>query len=103
MIACASRGYGYYHGHTTPTAKNKIYYYRCLGSDDYRYQGGRVCASKPVRADYLDAVVWEHITGLLADPSLIRAELDITPPPMSWDDARAAGRTLALNPTKIVP
>ena len=36
--------------------------------DDYRYEGGRVCANKPVRADYLDQVVWDHITGLLADP-----------------------------------
>ncbi|WP_406724452.1 recombinase family protein [Streptomyces sp. GD-15H] len=76
MIACASCGYGYYRSHTTTTAKNKIYYYRCLGLDDYRYEGGRVCASKPVRADYLDAVVWDHITGLLADPALIRAEID---------------------------
>ena len=44
--------------------------------DDYRYEGGRVCANKPVRADYLDQVVWDHITGLLADPHLIRAEID---------------------------
>jgi site-specific DNA recombinase len=32
--------------------------------------------NKPVRADYLDQVVWDHITGLLADPHLIRAEID---------------------------
>jgi site-specific DNA recombinase len=29
-----------------------------------------------VRAAYLDKVVWDHITGLLADPSLIRTEID---------------------------
>ena len=34
-----------------------------------------MCASPPVRADYLGAVVWDHITGLLADPALIRAEI----------------------------
>ncbi len=28
-----------------------------------------------VRADYLDTVVWDHITALLADPALIRAEI----------------------------
>ena len=28
-----------------------------------------------MRADYLDTVVWDHITGLLADPALIRAEI----------------------------
>jgi hypothetical protein len=54
---------------------NKIYYYRCLGSDDYRYPGGRVCQNKPVRADYADQVVWDHVAALLADPALIRAEI----------------------------
>ena len=38
-------------------------------------EGGRVCGNQPVRADYLDTVVWDHITGLLADPALIRAEI----------------------------
>jgi site-specific DNA recombinase len=76
LAACSACGYAYYRGHTTTTAGNKIYYYRCLGSDDYRYEGGRVCRNQPVRADYLDTVVWDHITGLLADPALIRAEID---------------------------
>jgi site-specific DNA recombinase len=75
LAACSGCGYGYYRTSTRTTNK-KIFYYRCLGSDDYRYQGGRVCANKPVRADYLDAVVWEHITGLLADPHLLRAEIN---------------------------
>jgi site-specific DNA recombinase len=74
LAACASCGYGYYRTSTT-TARKKIYYYRCLGSDDYRYEGGRVCQNKPVRADYVDEVVWNHVTALLADPSLIRAEI----------------------------
>ena len=74
LAACSACGYGYYRTSTRTTNK-KIYYYRCLGSDDYRYEGGRVCANKPVRADYLDTVVWEHVTGLLADPALIRAEI----------------------------
>ena len=75
MAACAGCGYGYYRTSTRTTNK-KIYYYRCLGSDDYRYEGGRVCTNKPVRADYLDTVVWDHITAMMADPTLIRAEID---------------------------
>jgi site-specific DNA recombinase len=74
LAACSVCGYGYYRTSTRTTNK-KIYYYRCLGSDDYRYEGGRVCGNKPVRADYLDTVVWDHITHLLADPALIRAEI----------------------------
>jgi site-specific DNA recombinase len=75
LAACAVCGYGYYRTSTRTTNK-KIYYYRCLGSDDYRYEGGRVCGNKPVRADYLDRVVWDHIVCLLAGPALIRAEID---------------------------
>ena len=74
LAACSACGYGYYRTSARTTSR-KIYYYRCLGSDDYRYEGGRVCANKPVRADYLDQVVWDHITGLLASPALIRAEI----------------------------
>ena len=76
LAACSSCGYGYYRTSTTTSSGKKIYYYRCLGSDDYRYAGGRVCANLPVRADYLDTVVWNHITGLIADPRLIRTEID---------------------------
>jgi site-specific DNA recombinase len=75
LAACQSCGYAYYRT-STRTAKRKIYYYRCLGSDDYRYQGGRICGNKPVRADFLDDVVWRHITALLADPGLVQGELD---------------------------
>jgi site-specific DNA recombinase len=75
LAACAACGYGYYRT-SARTARKKICYYRCLGSDDYRHEGGRVRGNKPVRADYLDQVVWDHITGLLADPALIRAEID---------------------------
>jgi len=75
ICACSSCGYAYYRTSTRTTNK-KIYYYRCLGSDDYRYEHGRVCANKPVRADYLDTVVWNHITALLADPALIRNEIN---------------------------
>jgi site-specific DNA recombinase len=75
LAACEGCGYAYYRTSTRTTNKT-IYYYRCLGSDDYRYEHGRVCANLPVRADYLDQVVWEHVTRLLADPTLVRGELD---------------------------
>ena len=75
LAACSGCGYACYRGHTTTTAGNKIFYYRCIGSDNYRFEHGKVCGGKPVRADYLDQVVWDHITDLIADPALIRAEI----------------------------
>ena len=91
ICACSRCGYAYYRTSTRTTNKKIYYYYRCLGSDDYRYEHGRVCANKPVRADYLDTVVWNHITALLADPALIETRSTSgssrsaprTPPPSS--------------------
>jgi site-specific DNA recombinase len=87
LAACQACGYAYYRT-STRTATRRLYYYRCLGSDDYRYPGGRRCANLPVRADYLDQVIWDHVTALLADPARIRAELD-----------RRLGELQAANPT----
>ena len=38
-------------------------------------RAGGSAGNQPVRADYLDQVVWDHITALLADPALIRGEI----------------------------
>jgi len=75
LVACATCGYSYYRT-STRTKKRRLYYYRCLGSDDYRYENGRVCSSRPVRQDYLEDLVWGHVTRLMADPRLIRAEIE---------------------------
>lgn len=75
LLVCASCSYAFYRT-STRSSVGTIYYYRCLGSDDWRYEHGRVCGNKPVRSDYLDEAVWSHITALLADPALITAELD---------------------------
>jgi len=40
------------------------------------YPEGRVCDAKPVRQDELDLVVWQQVSALLADPSLIEVELE---------------------------
>ena len=74
LAVCRACGYGYYRTSARGTRKD-IYYYRCAGRDAGRRDGGPACPARPVRADYLDTVVWDHITGLLADPALIRAEI----------------------------
>ncbi len=74
ILVCNQCGYAYYRT-STRTSKRKIYYYRCLGSDDYRYTNGRVCHTKPIRQDYLDEVIWKQIINLLKTPRLIRSEI----------------------------
>lgn len=75
LVACAACGYSYYRTSTRTTAR-RIYYYRCLGADAWRWPEGARCQARPLRADHVDSLVWDHVAGLLADPQLIVAELD---------------------------
>jgi site-specific DNA recombinase len=74
MLVCNRCGYAFYRT-STRTSKRKLYYYRCLGSDAYRYFNERVCKNRPIRQDYLDGVVWKHVVQLLERPELIRSEI----------------------------
>ncbi|HEX2912226.1 MAG TPA: recombinase family protein, partial [Chloroflexia bacterium] len=49
-------------------------YYRCIGSDAYRFGGVRICYNKQVRTDLLEMAVWEEVTKLLADPGRLEQE-----------------------------
>jgi site-specific DNA recombinase len=57
------------------TSKQKLYYYRCIGSDAYRHLCGPVCTNRPICQDYLDQFVWQEIIGVLEKPELIQAEI----------------------------
>lgn len=49
-------------------------YYRCLGTDAYRFGGERVCDNTQVRTDRLDLAVWQEVGTLLADPERLAEE-----------------------------
>ena len=36
-------------------------YYRCVGSDAYRFGGVRLCWNKQLRTDLVDEAVWEEV------------------------------------------
>jgi site-specific DNA recombinase len=75
MISCRKCGYALYRT-STRTSARKIHYYRCLGSDGWRYLNGAVCNNPPIRAELLDQVVWNEIVQLLENPRLIEEELN---------------------------
>ena len=60
---------------STRSSARKIYYYRCLGSDAWRYQGQARCSARAIRLDLLEDTVWTEVARLLEDPALIQAEL----------------------------
>lgn len=51
-------------------------YYRCLGTDAYRFGGERICSNKAVRVERLDDAVWKDVAKLLRDPAMLRAEFE---------------------------
>jgi site-specific DNA recombinase len=75
LVVCRECGYGCYRT-STRTTKRKIVYYRCTGQDNWRHPGGRVCQSRPIRADELEPLVWGEVRELLENPELVRAEID---------------------------
>jgi site-specific DNA recombinase len=79
LVVCRRCGYGCYGKPVSrAAAKGKVpyTYYRCTGSDGYRFGGQRLCWNKQVRTDVLDAAVWEDVRRLLSEPERIRAEYE---------------------------
>src|SRR6516164_6158371 len=79
LVVCKRCGYGCYGKPTSrASAKGKVpyAYYRCTGSDAYRFGGQRLCWNKQVRTDVLDAAVWEDVRHLLSEPERVRAEYE---------------------------
>jgi site-specific DNA recombinase len=78
LVQCQQCGYAYYGKRLSPSArkgKPRAYaYYRCLGTDAYRFGGERVCHNTQVRTDLLDLVVWREVCTLLAHPARLAEE-----------------------------
>jgi site-specific DNA recombinase len=77
LVQCQPCGYAFYgkrvshkaaKGHPRADA-----YYRCLGTDAYRFGGERGCRNTQVRTDLLDRAVWREVCGLLAHPERLAA------------------------------
>ena len=70
-------------------------YYRCVGSDAYRFGGQRLCGNPSVRTDRLEEAVWQDVCSLLREPQRITREYErrlATAPP---DDGLPAVKALA--------
>jgi site-specific DNA recombinase len=74
ILVCERCGYSLYRS-SARTTKQKLYYYRCIGSDAWRRLKQAVCECPPIRQDYLDGIVWDEVIRLLADPALLQAEI----------------------------
>jgi site-specific DNA recombinase len=78
LICCAQCGYAYYGKAISPSAAKyhlRTYaYYRCAGSDAYRFGGHRLCPNTQVRTDLVDLAVWTQVRRLLEHPERLIEE-----------------------------
>jgi site-specific DNA recombinase len=78
LLQCQHCGYAFYGKRLRPSArkgKPRAYaYYRCLGTDAYRFGGERLCQNTQVRTDLVDLAVWQAVGTLLAHPERLAEE-----------------------------
>jgi site-specific DNA recombinase len=78
LLVCAQCQYAYYGKAVSNKAakgkKRNYAYYRCIGTDAYRFGGERICDNLQVRTDKLDEWVWQEVCALLEDPQRLQQE-----------------------------
>jgi site-specific DNA recombinase len=78
LTCCAKCGYAYY-GKTVRQLgaggqMTDFLYYRCSGSDSYRFGGERICSNTQVQGKFLETTVWRELSNLLMNPERIERE-----------------------------
>jgi site-specific DNA recombinase len=78
LLQCQHCGYAFYGKRLSPRARTgqpRAYaYYRCLGTDAYRFGGERICHNTQVRTDLLALAVWQEVCALLTHPERLAEE-----------------------------
>src|SRR5436305_8571725 len=78
LITCACCGYANSGKQISPSARKhherSYAYYRCIGTDAYRFGGVRLCSNKQLRTDLVDEAVWEEVCRLLSHPERLEQE-----------------------------
>jgi site-specific DNA recombinase len=66
---------GYANSGTRAHWNTKEYgYYRCIGSEAYRFGGERKCDNLPVDKDVLEELVWQRVREVLENPRQLEEE-----------------------------
>jgi len=79
LTVCGHCHYAYYGKKVSKAAvkgRQDYAYYRCIGTDAYRFSGERICDNKQVRTQRLDELVWQQVIELLANPERLKNEYE---------------------------
>jgi site-specific DNA recombinase len=78
LLSCSECRYAYY-GKTTRQRGaggrlRDFTYYRCSGTDGYRFGGERICDNSQIRGEFIEASVWAEVCRLLKSPQRLEQE-----------------------------
>jgi site-specific DNA recombinase len=78
LLVCRRCAYSLYAKPLSPSCRKghvrHYAYYRCVGTDSYRFADGPVCDNRQVRTDELDNAIWDSVLELLNEPERVLNE-----------------------------
>lgn len=78
LTRCARCGYAFYGKTLRQLGAGRqirdFLYYRCSGSDGYRFGGERICNNAQVQGNILETAVWSEVSKLLMNPQTLELE-----------------------------
>jgi site-specific DNA recombinase len=78
LLVCKVCGYAFYGKPLSPSTRKhrpRAYaYYRCVGTDSYRFGGHRMCANTQMRTDLVEIAVRHEVCQLLPGPQRLERE-----------------------------
>lgn len=84
QTVCGHCHYAYYGKKVSKAAakgqRRDYAYYRCIGTDAYRFGGERICDNQQIRTDRLDELVWQQVVELLAHPGRLKSVWKVRTP-----------------------
>jgi site-specific DNA recombinase len=102
LTCCALCGYAFYGKTTRQRGRGHrmrdFRYYRCSGTDAYRFGGERICSNTQIRAESLEAEIWENVCKIVRNPGSLQQEDQGSNQgkelPENFDTLRAQGQKL---------
>ena len=110
LTCCALCGYAFYGKTIRQRGKGRqvrdFRYYRCSGTDGYRFGGERICNNTQVRAESLETKIWDQVSKIVRNPGILeQREQDRDPPsalPETLDTLEAQRQKLQRGMERLI-
>jgi site-specific DNA recombinase len=78
LFVCSECRYAYYGKTIRQRGRGGLLkdfiYYRCSGTDGYRFGGERICDNPQIQGEFIESAVWKELCNLLKNPERLELE-----------------------------